>query len=178
MRAFENHHDGRTELTLGTSSHKHGCGVVAFRLNIPCREAHFLSEELGCRFRNLSCDANYKGTEMAFPWAGWVSSHKISFIWKLLVKLWKRVMRQRSDTVSSLLFCSEAGEKWGVETKLISISCKRSKWLVFFKVGSIAFLWFYCVLILFLWFVNGLDCFSPFTTVWGGLAWKFSTKAN
>lgn len=30
-----------------TSSHKYGCGVVAFRLNLPCCETSFISEELG-----------------------------------------------------------------------------------------------------------------------------------
>lgn len=77
------------EEVLGTSSCKHGCGGVAFRLNFPGCETLFISEELGmgCRFRNLNCAVYCNGIEMEFPLAGWVSSRKVNLIWKLLVKL-------------------------------------------------------------------------------------------
>lgn len=63
----------------------------------------------GCRFRNLSCAVSYNGIEMEFPLAGWVSSHKVNFIWKLLVELLKRVIKQLSNTDG--IFCNNTGEK-------------------------------------------------------------------
>lgn len=46
LRAFEDHPDGRIVFTLETSSRKYGCGVVDFRLNLPCCGTHFICEEL------------------------------------------------------------------------------------------------------------------------------------
>lgn len=140
LRALEDHRDQRTVFSLGTSSHKCGCGTRAFRLNLPFCGTHFISKQLldpGHRSGDMSCAVNCKEIEMEFPSAGWISSHEVGFIWKPLVNFWKEFVRQLSNTlsVSSLFFYSEAGEKWDVENNLIPAPWKRAKWVNFSKLG-------------------------------------------
>lgn len=124
----------------GTSSRKCGCGTRAFRLNLPFWGTHFIPKQLldqGHRVGAVSCAVNCKDIEMEFPSAGWISSHEVGFIWKLLVNFWKEFVRQLSNTlsVSSLFFYREAREKWDVENNLIPEPWKRAKWVNFSKLG-------------------------------------------
>lgn len=69
---------------------KYRCSTVAISLNLPCCGTCCISEELlgqGCRSEGVSCAVNYTEIEIKFSSAGWISSHEIGFIWKLLVNL-------------------------------------------------------------------------------------------
>lgn len=122
----------------------------------------FLKNE-GCRFRNLSFAVNYNEIEMEFPLAGWVSSHKVNFIWKLLGELLKRVIKQLSNTDG--IFCNNTGEKWGIENKLIFAPWKWVMWLVFSKLGIWPSYGFTACLCTFLYFLSVFHLFLQLESV-------------
>lgn len=149
--------------------------TVAFKLNLPCCGTCCISEQVldqGCRSEGMSCAVNYTEIEVKFPSAGWISSHEIGFIWKLLVNLWKEFIRQVSHTLlePNLFFCSEAEEKWAVKNNLIPAPWKRAMWMQFSKLGVEPSCSFILCLFMFLCFRNGSDCFPPSITIWGGWA--------